>query len=107
MGFATGFEGFVALLGWCRLDHEEGTVEVETRWFQWGYFTARGQETGWYILIRLPSYLMQIPWHLDQSCGEPKWHQRCLLFKEKLPAGDCGWEMIEIACEPSFTPTSR
>lgn len=100
MAFATGLEGFVTLLPWLRRDRKaNGVVETKTlRWVQWGDID-RGDYAGpyaWYILIRLPSYLMKLAWYRD---GEPTWHQRCLYFKGELPAGKEGWEMIEIECE--------
>lgn len=103
MAFATGFEGFVALLGWSRRDREAGMLPAEDPgWFQWGYCTERGKEMSWYILVRLPSYLMRAPFSQLGDRAEPTWHQRCLLFREKLPAGDGGWEMIELECEPGI-----
>ena len=99
MAFATGLEGFVMLLRWCRHDVKRYEASVgKPRWFEWGYITHAGNYPDpsapdkWYILIRLPSYLMAPDVNTD---GPPMWHQRVLLFLEKLPAGKGGWEMRE------------
>jgi uncharacterized protein (DUF2126 family) len=84
-------------LPWCRQDVEQGNAADKPRRFQWGYITRDGEPISWYILIRLPSYVMQQAfWRWD---GEPTWHQRCLLFREKLPASIGEWMMTEIECE--------
>ncbi len=106
---STGLEGFVMLLRWLRVDIKGpyGVMREPPKWFQWGFIwkgdcdpvTRVEYPRKWYILVRLPSYLMKIPaWH-DPTFGEPIWHQRCALFKERVPAGRGGWEEIEMACE--------
>ena len=97
-GFETGLEGWVMLLRWCRVDVQQYMVSMKPRWFQWGYI-MRGEETyGWYILIRLPSYVMMVPLHRDNG---PTMHQRCWMFKEKIPIGTAGsWTEIEMECPP-------
>jgi hypothetical protein len=97
VSFATGLEGFAMLLPWFRCDLKRGHVAAaEPRWFQWGYITHWGDYPdpdapgSWYILIRLPSYLMK---PTDYDMGPPAWHQRVLLFKEGIPAGAGGWQM--------------
>ena len=104
MRFATGLEGFVMLLLWCRRDAERySAVEAEPpSWFQWGHLTDRGDPDGWYILIRLPSYLMKSAvWRWN---GESTWHQRCLLFQEKGTSGNGAWEVIEIELRDATRP---
>jgi hypothetical protein len=99
MGFATGMEGAAQLAWWARKDYEEGDDISDARWFQWGYINplSKRAPTLWYILIRLPSYQMKVPCWRD---GEPRWHQLCLLFKERLPGngkwGDGVWHTIEL-----------
>ena len=102
MSFACGFEGFVQMLGGAfRVDRN--VIELLSkppRWFQWGYVDRGDIRDGvrvpssWYILVRLPSYLMAPSWNTDDY----RWHQRCLYFKEPIPAGHGGWEMINIEC---------
>lgn len=95
MRFATGCEGMAMLLPWFRQDREEGDA-LEPRWFQWGYITRHGsgEPFAWYILIKLPSYSMQQAWM--RWDGEPTWHQRVLIFKERLVGGDGTWLMTEF-----------
>lgn len=97
-GFATGMEGAAMLLWWARKDYQEGDDICDARWFQWGYINplSRRAPTLWYILIRLPSYSMQMPFWRHT---EPVWHQRCLLFSEKLQGGSGAWRMLELECQ--------
>lgn len=93
MAFVTGFEGFFQLARWARRDIKEGHALEKPRWFQWGFYNSRaGEGFGWYVLIRLPSYSMMTPYFE----APPAWHQRCLLFKERLPAGKGGWQMTYL-----------
>ena len=94
MSSILGLEGLVMLAWWARVDREEGD-DVVGGWFQWGYITRHGRDLAWYILIRLPSYSMEIPWYRD---GRPSWHQRCLLFKEKVPNGIGEWRSVKWEC---------
>lgn len=100
MAFATGFEGFVMTLRWCRVDVVQGNVSPKPRWFQWGYILRNEFSTGnpyaWYILIGLPIYVMETPPWRD---GEPTLHQRHLLFKEQIPSGESGWHWISWECQ--------
>ncbi len=105
--FATGLEGFVMLLPWFRRDAEQGAIMGKLRWFQWGYINRYGtqEREGWYILIGLPSYVMQASWSVWHD-APPTMHQRHLAFKEKLPGGNGTWQEIAIECEP-LVPLSK
>lgn len=87
------------LCPWWRVDIEHGATAMRPRrWLQWGYVNEQRRRwraaelelvpVAWYVLIRLPSYLIKPP---DFDLGEPRWHQRVLVFREKLPCGDGPW----------------
>ena len=103
MAFATGLEGFVMLLRWCKRDVEEGYEVRKFGWFQWGFVTQYGGKAkGWYILICLPSYVMQNSFYRDV----PAWHQRVLLFRELLPTGKGSWHLVEWELPDSAPPST-
>lgn len=89
------------LLRWLRRDYCEAQIMEKPRWFQWGYVTKWNSKEphGWYILIRLPSYVMMPPWSAWDD-AEPVMHQRCLVFREKLPfQPGSGWQMTYMPCD--------
>lgn len=84
-------------LRWLRYDVKEYMILEKPHWFQWGYISRYGSKEpiAWYILICLPSYVMEIPiWRDDR----PTMHQRCLFFRECLPSGPGGWKEIKWEC---------
>ena len=84
------------LLPWFQVDRRRG--EAPRRWFQWGRVTHYGDYPGmteaksWYIILRLPSWVMKESVYDLQ----PRWHQRCLVFRGELPAGKEEWTLQEI-----------
>lgn len=97
----TGLESLLMLFPRWRVDIEHGRAfATPARWLQWGYVTElrrrwrRGEfeltPVEWYIVIRLPSYLMK-HWEYAGPGSEPRWHQRVLVFREKLPCDDGPW----------------
>lgn len=91
------------LLRFCRHDLRGlGLLERPLPWLSWGYMwrgdlDAMGNEfpRRWYILIKLPSYVMM---PTDYGLGEPTWHQRFLAFKGDLPSGEEGWSIELLEC---------
>lgn len=102
MAFATGFEGLAQLLPCWRRDVQEGHVFIgKPLWFQWGFINKAGttHALSWYVLVRLPSYVMKLPWWAEDNLNaEPTWHQRVLIFREMVPTGAGGWYTLEWEC---------
>ena len=97
LSMVTGLEGFVMLLPWFRVDRSAHQVSTKKPgWFEWGYIDTGYEYPDWYILIKLPSYLMKSNLYTEEP---PTWHQRCLLFRERLPGGNGAWKEIEMECD--------
>ena len=100
----TGLEGLLMLLPWLRRDIRDYERVDNFRWINWGYvwngdYDRFGLERPayWYVLIRLPSYCMETSLYRSDS-AEPIMMQRCLLFKEPVPAGNSEWKQITMEC---------